>query len=86
MWTTLDDFRQVMGSRQFWSSTIRLAVLLAFGLALLLIAFTALIVLLPLAAAAGLALHLYLRRRLRRARTVAAHGVIEGEYSVLDGR
>jgi hypothetical protein len=60
-------------------------VLLAFGLAVLLIAFTVLIVLLPLAAAAGLALHLYLRRRLRRARR-PDDGVIEGEYTVLDSR
>jgi hypothetical protein len=95
MWTALGDFGKVMGSQQFWGATIRLAILVAFGLAVLLIAFTTFVVILPLALAGGLALHLYLRRKLRQARQHYARQphaqqadnlVIEGEYTVVDRR
>jgi Flp pilus assembly protein TadB len=95
MWTALGDLGKVMGSQQFWSATIRLAILVAFGLAVLLIAFTTFVVILPLALAGGLALHLYLRRKLRQARQQYARQhyprpadnlVIEGEYTVVDRR
>jgi Flp pilus assembly protein TadB len=95
MWTALGDLGKVMGSQQFWGSTIRLAILVAFGLAVLLIAFTTFVVIPPLALAGGLALHLYLRRKLRQARQQYARQhyarqadnlVIEGEYTVVDRR
>ncbi|MGO4573999.1 hypothetical protein [Microvirga sp. 2TAF3] len=84
MRTTLDDLRQIMGSQRFWGSTIRLAVLISAGVAILLIAFTALLVLLPLALIVGLGLKLYIRRRLRRARSQSSIQVIDGEYTIID--
>jgi len=49
MWTALGDLGKAMGSQQFWGSTIRLAVLVSFGLAVLLIAFTTFVVILRIA-------------------------------------
>jgi hypothetical protein len=86
MWTAFGDLRQILSSRRFWGSTIRLAILISVGLAILLIAFTTLLVLLPLALAGGLALHLYIRRKLRQERRQSSGLVIDGEYTVIDRR
>jgi membrane protein implicated in regulation of membrane protease activity len=88
MGTTFRDLIQVMSSRRFWRASIGLAVLTAFGLAILLVAFTALLVLLPIALLGGLALHIYVRRRLRQAgpKDRRSDAVIEGEYTVIDRR
>ncbi|WP_230532051.1 hypothetical protein [Microvirga roseola] len=87
MWATLGDLRQTMGSRPFWITAVRLAVLVSLGLTVLLLAFTILLVLLPVALVGGLALHLYLRRKLRQAnRRPHPNRVIDGEYSVLGCR
>jgi hypothetical protein len=86
MWITLRDLAQVMRSRRFWETTIRLAVLISFGLAILLVAFTALLALLPIALVGGRVLHLYVQRRLRQARRQypPPDRVIDGEYTVVD--
>jgi hypothetical protein len=94
MGTTFDDLRSVLGSPRVWGSAVRVSIAVAFGLVILFLAVTAFIVVLPVMFAAGLALHLYLRRKLRAARNVppqAPHApgrpvVIEGEYTVVETR
>jgi hypothetical protein len=87
MWTSLRDLRDVLGSRRFWTAAIRLAILVSVGMTVLLVAMSAMILLLPLALIAGLALHLYVRRALRQAARRPRDGlVIEGEYVVLERR
>ena len=94
MGTTFDDLRNVLGSPRSWGAALRAAVALALGIAILFVAFTAFIVVLPLMLAGGLALHLYVRRKLRAARNAAprhphAPGrpvIIEGEYTVVEKR
>ncbi len=85
MWASLMDFRNVLGPRHFWSAVVRLTILVTVGLAVLFIATSAVIVLLPLTLAVSLALHLYVRRALRQAARRTRHGlVIEGEYVILE--
>lgn len=90
MWTTFGDLGQALASRGFWFSAVRFAVLASIGLAVAFVAFTALIVVLPLVLAAGLALHLYIRRKLRQAAAQRPprprDGAIEVEYTVIDRR
>jgi hypothetical protein len=87
MWALLWDLKNVLGSRRFWSSTIRLTLLVSIGVAVIFVAISAMILLLPLAVVAGLALHLYVRRALRQAARRPRDGlVIEGEYVVLERR
>jgi hypothetical protein len=87
MWASLKDLRDVLGSRRFWSATARLAILVSVGVAVLFVVMSAMILLLPLALIAGLALHLYVRRALRQAARRPRDGlVIEGEYVVLERR
>jgi hypothetical protein len=87
MWASLRSLRDVLGSRRFWSATARLTILVSIGVAVLLVAMSAMIVLLPLALVGGLALHLYVRRALRQAARRTRPGVvIEGEYVVLERR
>jgi len=75
------DFVDSLSSRAFWASTLRLAVALAMGAALLVLAFFMILVAVPLAIAGGIALHLWLRRARRRA--AETPGVIEGEYVIV---
>ncbi|WP_230532791.1 hypothetical protein [Microvirga roseola] len=89
MWTMLSDLR----SQRFWSLAFRLALLVSLGLAVLLVAFTAFFILLPIVLIGGLGLHLYLRRKLRQAqarhparRPSSADLVIEAEYTVVERR
>jgi hypothetical protein len=92
MWSAFGDMRQNVGLQGFWASAIRLAVGISLGLALLFVAFTAFVFVLPLVLAGGLALHFYLRRKLRQAREearrhaphAATATVIEGEYTVIE--
>ncbi|MCB5177761.1 hypothetical protein [Microvirga lenta] len=70
----------------FWTSPIRMIVLVLLGLALLAFAFFTLAVLLPIAVIGGIALHFYLRHRLRKAQRRGQDGVIEVEYTVVDRR
>jgi hypothetical protein len=87
MWALLGDLRVVLESRRFWSATARLAILVSAGVAVLFVAMSAMILLLPLALVAGLALHLYVRRALRQATRRPRDGlVIGGEYVVLERR
>jgi hypothetical protein len=94
MGTTFDDLRTALGSHRVWGSAVRVTIAVAFGLIVLFLAVTAFIVVLPVVFAAGLALHLYLRRRLRAASKVPPHArhapsgsvVIEGEYTVVETR
>jgi hypothetical protein len=87
MWASLRDLGDVLGSRRFWTATARLTILFSVGVAVLFVAMSAMILLLPLALVAGLALHLYVRRALRQAARRPRDGlVIEGEYVVLERR
>ncbi|WP_201864764.1 hypothetical protein [Microvirga soli] len=87
MWAVLRDLRVVLGSSRFWSSTVRLTILVSVGMAVLFVTMSAMILLLPLALVAGLALHLYVRRALRQAARRTRDGlIIEGEYAVLERR
>jgi hypothetical protein len=87
MWALLRDLRVVLGSSRFWSSTVRLTILVSVGMAVLFVTMSAMILLLPLALVAGLALHLYVRRALRQAARRTRDGlIIEGEYAVLERR
>ncbi len=87
MWALLGDLKNVVGSRRFWSGTVRLTILVSAGLAVLLVAMSAMILLFPLALAAGFALHLYVRRALRQtSRHPRNDVVIEGEYVILEPR
>ncbi len=87
MWDSLRDLRDVLGSRRFWPAAIRLAILVSVGVTVLLVAMSAMILLLPVALVVGLALHLYVRHALRRATRRTRDGlVIDGEYVVLERR
>ena len=87
MWASLRDLMDVLGSRRFWSAVAKLTVLVSVGLTVLLVAMSAMIVLLPLALVMGLALHLYVRRAMRQAARRPRHNpVIDGEYVVLERR
>jgi hypothetical protein len=87
MWASLRDLRDVLGSRRFWTAAIRLAILVSVGVTVLLVAMSAMILLLPLALVVGLALHLYVRHALRRAARRTRDGlVIDGEYVMLERR
>lgn len=90
MWTMLGDLR----SQRFWGLTFRLALLISLGLAVLLVAFTAMFILLPIALIGGLGTHLYLRRKVRQAQArhtaqrqpSSSDLVIDAEYTVVERR
>ncbi len=86
MWTRLGDFRPMMNPNRFWSIMLKLALLTALVLAILLVAFATFLVVLPFALVGGLALHLYLRRKLRHMRRQASSGrvVIDAAYTVIE--
>jgi hypothetical protein len=65
---------------------VRLAGLLLAGVALLAITLVGLFVVLPLVLLVGIALHFYLRRRLRQARQRSWDGVIDAECTVVERR
>ncbi|HZH52365.1 MAG TPA: hypothetical protein VEZ16_10860 [Microvirga sp.] len=69
-----------------WASPIRTILLVLLGLALMAFAFFTLAILLPIALVVGIALHFYLRRRLRQARKHGQNDVIEVEYTVVERR
>jgi hypothetical protein len=78
-----------------WGSPIRMILLVLAGLAVMAFAFFTIAILLPIALVAGIALHFYVRHRLRRAqrqgRSPHARGsvrddVIEVEYTVIERR
>lgn len=77
--TELARFARTSGAL---NAGLRLAVLAAFAIAVLVAAFTAFFVLLPLAVLAGLALRFYLKRKIRR--PAPAADVIEVEYTVIE--
>ena len=85
MWTMLGDLRPMMNPNQFWSVMLKLALPTAFILTLL-AAFAMFLVVLPFVLLGGLALHLYLRRKLRHMRRQASSGrvVIDAEYTVIE--
>jgi membrane protein implicated in regulation of membrane protease activity len=65
---------------------IRLAVVLAVGAALVVMAFVGLFVVLPLMLVAGIASYFYLRRRVRQAQQRSRDEVIDAEYTIIDHR
>ncbi|NIX77319.1 hypothetical protein [Microvirga terricola] len=65
---------------------IRLAVVVAAGAALLVMAFVGFFIVLPLMLVAGIASYFYLRRRMRQAQQRSRDEVIDVEYTVIDQR
>jgi hypothetical protein len=86
MWTMLGDLRPMMNPNRFWSIMLKLALLTALVLAILLVAFAMFLVVLPFVLLSALALHLYLRRKLRHVRrqTSSRLDVIDGDYTVIE--
>jgi hypothetical protein len=76
-----------IGSGQFWRLLIGIALAVSVSIALLAFVFAAFVVVLPIVLAAGLGLHLWLRRMARRAPAPRSGPVIiEGEYTVVERR
>ena len=86
MWTRLGDFRPMMNSKQVWGTMLKVTLLAALVLTILLVAFATFLVVLPFALVGGLALHLYLRHKLRHVRrqTSSRLDVIDGDYTVIE--
>lgn len=84
MSATVTDVLRIISSGYFWRSTARLAILISVALAILALAFTTLIVVLPLALVGGIALHFYLRRKFRRPSQHFSQRIIEAEYTVVE--
>ena len=86
MWTRLGDLRPMMSPNRFWSIMLKLALLTALVLTILLVAFAMFLVVLPFVLLGGLALHLYLRHKLRHVRrqTSSRLDVIDGDYTVIE--
>jgi hypothetical protein len=85
------------GSRPFWTLVLRLSLLAAAAVAVLAVLVATLVVVVPVLVLGGLALHLYLRRRLGRAQRpttgfdrrdgASRRGdTIEVEYTVIERR
>lgn len=74
------------GSNRVWGTLIRLIALACAAAALLAVLLIGLFVVLPLMLAGGIALHFYLRRRLRQAQQRPKDGVIDAEYTVIEHR
>ena len=76
------------GPRQVWSVMIKLALLILAAAALLAITLIGLFIVLPLMLVGGIALHFYVRRRLRQAqqRRQRRDGVIDAEYTIIEHR
>lgn len=73
------------GSSAFLSSLLRLAVLAFAAAGAVALLFVGVFVLLPLVFVGGIALHFYIRRRLRQAHRREHNDVIEAEYTVIKG-
>lgn len=87
MWNPSGGPERIVEMPRFWAVAARAAILIVSVVIVAVAAFTALVVVIPLALVAGLALHFYIRRRLRQAaqrRTPSEGPVIEGEYVVVD--
>ncbi len=76
------------GPGQFWGTMIKLAVLISAGIALLAVMLIGLVIVLPVMLVGGVALHFYIRRKLRQAQKRHPHqdGVIDAEYTVIEHR
>ena len=75
------------GPARLWGAMIKLAVLITAVAVLLAITLIGLFVVLPLLLVAGIALHVYLRYRLRHVqRPQPKDGVIDAEYRVVERR
>jgi Flp pilus assembly protein TadB len=75
-----------IGLGRIWPPLLRLAGLLLAGAALLAIMLVSLFIVLPVMLIGGVALHFYLRRRLRQTRQRSWGGVIDAEYTVVERR
>jgi len=78
------------GLGQFWGTMIKLAIFVSAALALLAVTLIGLFIILPVMLAGGIALHFYLRRKLRQSQRSQARrgqhhdGVIDAEYTVIE--
>ncbi len=87
MWNPSGGPERIAEGPRFWAIAARAAILIVSLVIVAVVAFTALVVVIPLALVGGLALHFYIRRKLRQAarrRTPSAGLVIEGDYIVVD--
>jgi hypothetical protein len=91
------EFLPGFGSRPFWTLVLRLSLLAAAAVAALVFLVATLVVVVPVLVLSGLALHLYLRRRLSRTprpptafdqrdRAYSRGETIEVEYTVIERR
>ncbi|KFG66547.1 hypothetical protein [Microvirga sp. BSC39] len=71
-------------TNRFWGGFTRLIVLACAAAALLAVLPIGLFVVLPLMLAGGIALHFYLRRRMRQAQQRPKDGVIDAEYTIVE--
>lgn len=73
------------GPDWLWGTMIRLVVIILAAAALLAITLIGLFIVLPLMLVGGIALHFYLRRRIRQAQwRQPEDGVIDAEYTVIE--
>lgn len=82
-------FRTTIGPKpadRLLAIVIRLAILAAAGAVLLTLVLVGFFVVLPLMAVGGIASYVYLRRRVRQAQQRSPSGVIDAEYTIIDGR
>ncbi|MCB5176890.1 hypothetical protein [Microvirga lenta] len=73
-------------TNRFWGGLTRLIVLACAAAALLAVLLIGLFVVLPLMLAGGIALRIYLRRRMRQAQQRPKDGVIDAEYTIIEHR
>jgi len=75
------------GLGQFWGMMIKLAVFVFAALAVTAIMLVGLFIVLPVMLVGGIALHFYIRRKLRQAQQRHRDdGVIDAEYTVIEHR
>jgi Flp pilus assembly protein TadB len=74
------------GPRQPWGVIAKLIMGIAAAAALLIIVLVGLIIVLPLALLGGLAMYVYLRRRLRKQKQKPNNDVIDADYTVIERR
>ena len=85
MWTK-PSLQQFARAGQFWNTASKTIILVAMGWAVMLVGLAFALLLIPLVLSAGLALHLYVRRKLRHYGRSSHDGalVIDGDYKVVD--
>jgi len=87
MWASLRELKAILGARRFWTAILKLTLVASLGLAIIVAAMTAMVLLLPFVLIAALVVYLRIRSALRRAARHRRHdGIIDGEYTVVETR